>query len=385
MRILLSCLQSLKRHAIAPYLHWRSYLVAGIEEAGHDVVEVPGVDWAEGLTYPSGPELDSWRSRTWDATLAFVRREHANHPIDFFLCYFFPNQIEPAAISQIQDLGIPCVNFFCDNVREFQSIPARFHPFALHWVPEYEALSKYRKAGLPFISAAMPCWVPTEFRSTPANESEPATFIGSADQLRRDLFGRALQHGADLVLRGHDWRPDGRIQPNVTWDRSPRAILRNQISLVREFGFVALLMKLDARLRPLHPPAIPDSRIGLPVSDAEYVRISREARVTLGVNRVPTHTHSLHHPLAYSRLRDIEAPMLGACYLTEWTAGLEQMYEVGKDIEVYRTDAELAEKLGGLLKDADRRKSLRLSGQRQALSAHSIGTTIRRIQERLGL
>ena len=38
--------------------------------------------------------------------------------------------------------------------------------------------------------------------------------------------------------------------------------------------------------------------------------------------------------------------MLGACYLTEWTAGLEHMYELGKEIETYRTPEELTASSG---------------------------------------
>ena len=40
--------------------------------------------------------------------------------------------------------------------------------------------------------------------------------------------------------------------------------------------------------------------------------------------------------------------MLGACYLTEWTEGLEHMYELGKEIETYRTAEELTSKLSEL-------------------------------------
>ena len=37
--------------------------------------------------------------------------------------------------------------------------------------------------------------------------------------------------------------------------------------------------------------------------------------------------------------------MLGACYLTEWVPGLAQLYELGREIEVYRDVEELADKI----------------------------------------
>ncbi len=261
MRILLSCLQSPKQHAIPAYGFWRNYFVKGLEEAGHEVLEVPGIDWAQGITYPAGRELDLWRSKTWDMVEQFARRQHQLKPIQVFVGYLFPQQIEVAAISELQRMGIPCVNFFCDNVREFVRVPVEYRPFALHWVPEFEALAMYRAAGLPFIHAPMPCWVSPELRSPPVLETEPATFIGSEDVLRRDLLGRALEGGADFVLRGPGWMPEADVADRKATDHSAGGMIHNQIALIRQYGFEGLLTKLSSRLRPLQSPAIPERKI----------------------------------------------------------------------------------------------------------------------------
>lgn len=380
MRILLSCLQSLKRHPLPAHDFWRGYFVEGCREAGIECVEVPGVDWVEGLTYSDAQDLRAWRARTWEAVLAFVRREHALQPIDLFLSYFYPDQVEPAAIADLQRLGIPCVNFFCDNVREFRAVPEEYRPFALHWVPEFEALPLYRRAGLPHIHAPMPCWVPPELRTLPAAETGPPTFIGSADILRRHLLGRALQAGGDFVLRGPGWDTDSQTQRGLT--RSAGRMLANQWNSVRAQGVVALFRKLENRLRPLEPPPVPATRVRPAVFGSEYLHVMREAAVTIGVNRVPTARASNHRPLTYSRLRDLEAPMVGACYLTEWTAGLSELYELGSEIETYKTPEELAAKVEELKRDPSRRRGLRERGQRRALE-HSVARSLKRIVHQL--
>jgi len=316
--------------------------------------------------------------------LAFARREHSRRPIDFFLGYLYPNQIEPAAISEIQRLGIPCVNFFCDNVREFRRVPDEYYPFALHWVPEFEALPMYRRAGLSHVHAPMPCWVPQEFRTIAAVETEPPTFIGSSDILRRDLLGRALQAGASFVVYGPGWTAD--LEPGATTQKSVRStvsILVNQWSIVRTHGVAALLHKLENYLRPLSSRPLHVDSVCSFLPPEEYIRITREAIVTIGVNRVPTMRTSNRRPLTYSRLRDLEAPMLGACYLTEWTAGLGELYEIGTEIETYKTPAELAAKVEELRKDRARRRALRERGQRRALYDHSVARSLKRIAERL--
>ena len=385
MRILLSCLQSLKRHPIPAYGFWRNYFVQGLLEAGHEVVEVKNVDWAEALTHPPGRALDAWRTRTWEAVEIFVRQEITQRPIHLFVGYFYPEQVEGNAIRELQRMGIPCVNFFCDNVREFVEPPAEYAPFALHWVPEFEALPMYREAGLPYVHAPMPCWVSAKVRDLPRLETEPATFLGSADVLRRDLLGRALQGGADFVVRGPGWLGNRDAMNRSLQARSVACVVNNQIDLVRRHGFGGLLKKLEARLRPLRPPSIRQSQVGATLFGADYIRVTREAMVAIGVNRVPTANRSLHRPLVYSRLRDIEAPMLGACYLTEWTEGLEHMYELGKEIETYRTSEELTSKLRELCRDPVRRGAMRERAQSRALSDLSVARSIARIGAYFGI
>jgi hypothetical protein len=387
MRILLSCLQSPKRYAIPAYAFWRTYFVRGLEEAGHQVLELDDVDWAEGLVCADSVALAAWRARTWERVLAFVRQEHRRESVHLFLSYLYPRQVDIGAIGELQRLGIPCVNFFCDNIREFTSPPSEYRSFALHWVPELDAVRMYQAAGLACIHAPMPCWIPADLRDVPASESEPATFIGSADALRRDLLGRALQAGADFTIRGAGWGDDASTASSrPPGSRSLSKILANQLATVRSHGLTALMRKIEHRVRPLPYLPIPESRIrAAPVGEDEYFRLTREAMVAIGVNRVPTARASNHRPLVYSRLRDIEAPMLGACYLTEWTSGLDSLFEQGGEIETYRTAEELSGKLAELKKAPARRLSMRKRAQLRALNEHSVRRSINRIAKRLGL
>ena len=386
MRIFLSCQQAQRRHPVPAYDFWEYYFKNGLSEAGHSWCEAEGVDWAEGLTPLPAAARRTWLARSWESTVAAIRREHARQPIDLFLGYLYPGQVEPAAVGEISGLGIPAVNFFCDNVREFRHVPPEFHAFSLHWVPEFAALPLYQQAGLPCLHAPMPVWVPPALRRSGWQESEPVTFIGSADLLRRDLLARALAKGADLVIRGTGWIPDAGDKPAADpRDAGVGRRLQNQIEFVQRHGLRGWFFKLEQRLFPLNPPPIPSSRIRPAPIGEEYFRVIRGALVTIGINRVPTFKRSLHRPLIYSRLRDIEAPMLGACYLTEWAPGLARLYEIGREIEVYRDAEELADKIQMLARDATRRHELRAAGQRRALNDHCIARTLERIAEHLGI
>jgi hypothetical protein len=380
MTILLSCLQSLRSHSIPACDFWRSYFVEGCREAGITPLEVPDVDWAEGAALSGGgQELASWRARTWEKTVAFARKQHEHDGIDFFLGYLYPCQVEQAAVRELQRIGIPCVNFFCDNVREFQRMPKAYAPFDLHWVPEFEALPMYRKAGLPHLHAPMPCWVPRQYRDTPERETYPATFIGSADVLRRDLLGRAISMGADMMVRGRGWDGVATGRGLSANRESWGTFLANQKAFRRDHGMAALAGKVLDRAMPLRPPEIPPGFVGKIVPNEDYFNITREAMLTVGISRVPAPHRSLRWPLSYSRLRDIEAPMLGACYLTEWTEGLDYLYDVGREIETYRTAEELCAKIDHLKRSPERRRSLRELGQKRALNDHSVARSLKKV------
>jgi hypothetical protein len=386
LRIFLSCQQALRRHAVPAYSFWSDYFRGGLAEAGHTSIEAPDCDWAEGLLPLDEASAADWIERTWGAALDLLRREHARKPVDFFLGYLFPRQVLPSAVSEIRALGIPCVNFFCDNVREFRCVPEAYKGFDLHWVPEYKAVSLYQRAGLPWINAPMPCWVPPAWRTPIEAETLPITFVGTRDEQREILFAEVLRNGLHLDLRGPGWdvRATTHQPPPPPLARNPIEWARRQSCFVEQHGWPALLRKCGRTLHPRAPVAFDFTAYAQPPAFGDaYWPALRECRVCIGVNRYPSLRFPFHQPDTYSRLRDIEAPMAGACYLTELTEGLDQLYELGSEIETYRDASELVEKARALAADAPRRNRLRASGQQRALNDHSISRTIKRIAGRL--
>jgi Glycosyl transferases group 1 len=382
LRIFLCCQQALRRHAVPAYAFWEVYFKNGLSEAGHNWLETPKADWAEGLTALSPEARIQWREKTWTQTVAYLREEHARRPVDLFLSYLFPHQVEPGAVRTIHDLGIPCVNFFCDNVREFTRIPETYRAFDLHWVPEAEARSLYAAAGLAFVYAPMPVWIPLALRTAPENENDAVVFIGSHDSLRDELLGQAVAGGLPLRVYGDNWRPDKMAV--VALGRQPLARkIANQMKFWREYGLRGIAMRATYRWGQRQANDWHARHCQPPIYGEAYLHATRESQIVIGINRYPSFRYSFRKPHCYSRLRDIEAPMLGACYLTEWAPGLDDLYELGAEIETYRDAGELSEKARALAGDPPRRKKLRAAGQQRALHDHSVSRTIQRIAERL--
>lgn len=383
MRIFLSAQQALRHHAVPGYAFWEYYFKRGLEEAGHEVLETPGADWAEGLTAMPPEARRHWLDGTWTRTTDFLRAEHARRPVDFFLGYLFPDQVEPGALASIRALGIPCVNFFCDNVREFTRVPASYAGFDLHWVPEAAARPLYAAARLPFFYAPMPMWVAPEHRQLPAAENTDITFIGSHDLLREELLGAAVSRGMPLRLHGDGWRPAGPLTTPPR--RTFTGTLANQFGFLRTQGLRGFAMRATYQSHHMRPDDWVARCWHPALKGPDYVRVTQESQVVLGINRYPSFQHSFSNPGRYSRLRDIEAPMLGACYLTERAPGLEDLYDLEKEILTYRDAAELVAQAERLRADPALRRSLRQLGQDRALSQHTIKRSVELLGQKLGL
>ncbi|PJJ79456.1 glycosyltransferase family protein [Mucilaginibacter auburnensis] len=380
MKIFLSFLQSSKKHTIAAYDFWQYYLKNGIEETGHEWTEHPDVDWARGLVPQSKPELAAWRSDAWDKTLTYLKAQ----PADLFLSYLYPEQIDVNAINEIKKMGIPCVNFYCDNVRQFTTVPKQFKVFDLNWVPEHKALPMYKKAGCSFINLPMPMWITPQYRVGKTEKNNKLVFIGSKDVQRVLLFEQIVKRQSDIDLHiyGNGWKGNCSQQLQPAAQTSGKTIA-NQINFLKKHGLSAYARKLAQRNMGLNITEDLQSKICGSIDFNTYNNLTAESMVTLGVNRYPSFRFPLQKPDTYSRLRDIEAPMLGACYLTEFTPGLDQMYNIGNEIAAYHNVSEFIELAARLSADKQLRKTLRENGQKRALNDHSIPRSLEKIIDRL--
>jgi len=386
MRIFLSCQQGLKKHNIPAYSFWEISFKEGFQEAGYEWIEAEGVDWAEGLVYFKEEALGEWRDRTWNRTISYLKEQHQVKPIDLFLSYLFPKQVEPIAVQEIQRLGIPCINFFCDNVREFTRIPKEFYCFDLHWVPEFKAIKMYQQARLNYVYAPMPVWIPPYQRTCHHPENYGVSFIGSRDIQREALFAQVLQLGVSIELRGAGWSQADTVNSNsVPQDKSLWKTLKNQLDFVAKDGISAYLGKATYKLHSKIPDSQFQDYVRAKPNAQKYGDIIQQSLITLGVNRYPSYRYPFSQPDTYSRMRDIEAPMMGACYLTEWTEGLDHLYELGEDIETYLTAEEMVEKIRKLEADPEKRKRMRCQVQKRALASHTVAKSLSKISAALGL
>ncbi len=97
------------------------------------------------------------------------------------------------------------------------------------------------------------------------------------------------------------------------------------LNSIKQLGIIPYLRKIKHRNSSSVLSGTLIAKINTPPKFEQYNALTAESMITLGINRYPSFHFPISKPDSYSRLRDIEAPMLGACYLTEWTEGIEEL------------------------------------------------------------
>jgi spore maturation protein CgeB len=95
-------------------------------------------------------------------------------------------------------------------------------------------------------------------------------------------------------------------------------------------------------------------------------KIMKESKIILGVGTVG-HTQN-HFTL---KLRDFDAPMSGAFYITHRSDVIQSLYEEGTDLELYSSFEECANKIKYYLRNDDERISIAKSGHKKTLDKYN--------------
>lgn len=349
---------------------WKGNLHDPLVDMGHDVVL-----WDEGSQPmfdldPGGAETAPLRARFGERFLAAVEAAHAAGPIDLVLTYFSDSHVEPAAVDRVRDRTAPIVNFFCNNVHQFHLVRRTSRHYTACLVPEAEALPRYRAAGaepLFFPMAANP----KIYRPVPAAPRYDATFAGQRYGDRTAGILALREAGVDAHAFGQHWAVpearDGAGPGPPSGESHPRAVSRAlQLTLHGRNPFTAARdLRAWERLRLRYPGALHG-----PVGDEAYVALFSESRISLGF-LILGDTHRTLRPLRQIRLREFEATMAGAFYLTGWLEEMALHYEIGKEIVCYRSLVELVDLARHYLAHESARERIRIAGHERALKDHT--------------
>lgn len=345
------------------------------------------------------------RARTTQKIVDEVRIENHRKRIDLFISYFYNSHFDPAGFEDIHKLGIPTVNFFCNSIYQFDLV-ADIAPHVMYsWYPEKEAKSSYLSVG------ANPIWVqmganPQLYHPIPSAHRQPrACFIGQRYADRDRLLAKLLQDHTPVDIYGKGWGGDTNLQKSSEIKtNSPveektylgRKLLRpgslesyrNLISEnLRGQGLIKGLNRTIQMLLYRQQSKGLDSILSS--SACGYApSISKtfaEYEVVLNFSNVWSDGRPGSRLIPHVRLRDFEAPMSRACYLTGYTDEISEFYDLGKEIDTYQDSEELGDKTKFYLNHPELAEKMREAGYQRALRDHTWKSRFKELFRKIGL
>jgi spore maturation protein CgeB len=343
---------------------WKWNLYDPLVDLGHDVVL-----WDGGIlplfdVDPASPECVPLRARFGEDFARAVDAANRAGRLDLVLTYVSDSHLDPVVIEGVRDRVAPIVNFFCNNVHQFHLVARTAHCFDHCLVPEAEAIRKYERAGARPIFWPMAA-NPTYYRPLDVPLRYDVSFAGQRYADRGSLMLALLRGGVAADAFGQSWCPTAAAGS----DTGPggNAVAR-ALTLLRRGRSPLRAMRDTLDWKAL----VSDHADHLhgPVSDADYVRLYSESRISLGFVIVGD-THRALRPQRQVRLREFEGPMSGAFYLTGWLDEMALHYEVGREIVCYRSAAELVDLARHYLTHDTERERIRRAGHERAMRDHT--------------
>lgn len=336
---------------------WQRHFYDGLRAVVDRLTIPENLDWAWARRAESEPAADMAddRSRVSEHLAAQILRARAAHGLDAVISYCFGGDVQPEVVRRVIAAGVPWVNFFCDSTYRFAEVESLARAVSLNWFVEHAAMPSYRALGVP--SVCLPYALNPDFLPDCACREavRPAAFIGMPTGPRVGQLGHLLAAGAELEVRGPGWGEE------------PAESAARQAMLFHGLG--------NHLHRQSHWPAVRALAHG-PLSDEGMPEYLRGCQTVLGLNQ----GRDRHGRVtSYLKLRDLEFPGHGCCYLTEHNDDVAAALDVGREVLTYHTLDEAAALLKQLSRDPRRAAEVGCAGRRRVIAEHTWATRFRQL------
>jgi glycosyl transferase family 1 len=349
--------------ALAPDCHtsgryqrvWQRHFYDGLQAALPSVVVPEAVDfeWARpvsALTPGPSPDRSAVTERLWDQ----IGASHAARGLDAVISYCFSTDIDPALIERTVHLGVPWINFYCDSTYAFDYVEALARVTSLNWYPEHSADARYRALGRPRLCrpyAVHPGALPEAGCET---AEHALGFVGTPNGSRIRHLAGLLLFGRRAAVRGEGWRRQRAAPAAPRPQRPPSPDFRTRGRLGERILVRALMPLVRDGARPL--------------ADDEIVPFLSRCRVVLGLNE-GRDLNGVYQ--SYMKLRDVEFPGHGCCYLTQHNADVEHAFDVGRELLTFRHVAEAASLVRRSVRHPEDARAIGRAARRRVLAEHT--------------
>jgi len=265
---------------------------------------------------------------------------------DVIFFVLFEEQFEAATLDRLKESCLT-VNWFCDDQWRYRAFSRRYAPH-FSWVITTDplALDKYRADGCG--RAILSQWATHEhlpgFEEARQPPLHQVSFVGGTEPSREWLVSELARRGVAVSCFGAGW-PNGRVT----------------------FGQMAEVFRR--------------SRINLNLSNSRCY----DVRFAWSSWRNFRHHRTTPKNREQVKGRHFEIPAWGGFQLAPYVEFLEDSFEIGREIAVYSTVDDLADKIGYYLAREPLRESIARAGYERVRRDHTYERRWREIFRQMGL
>lgn len=281
--------------------------------------------------------------------------------IDLFFSYYSSRHILPEVIDKIRDMGIITVNFYCNNIHQFDLVLEIAPHYNYCMFPEKEATKKYIDIGATPIHIQMAA-NPDFYKPYNLKREYDVTFVGQNYLFRQNYVEYLYKKGINIHVWGPGWK---------------RALKPNNVGLVN---------RIKSKIG-LNKSVLPNTNVNGPLTDDELVKNYSRSKISLNFSEVSVKdkNEDFSKIKRHIRLRDFEAPMSGAFYITGYQEELKEYYKIDKEIVCYDTREELLDKIKYYLKFPAKAEKIRIAGYERAVKDHTWENRFKELFKQIGV
>lgn len=373
------------RHSLDPSQFygglWGAQFYPALRALGHEIVEsatdlLPASRFME-ISEKFTHEQIETRARITQSILDEIKAAHRQSPLSACLFYFYNSHFDPAGFDDIRALGIPTINFYCNSIHQFPLVRTIASRVDFSWHPERDAHAAYLAAGARPVHVQMGADPNLCHAVENARRAARACFVGMRYADRDVQLAQVVRSGVPVDIYGSGWgtAQDSPRLPETQTDGNSRLI--NYARVIAEnirssgmFGGVVRTMR-QARHRSNSRTALEVCRPAAKGRAGALAEVFGAYEVVLNLSNVWSDARPGSTLVPHVRMRDFEAPMCRTCYLTGHTDEIGEFYEIGREIETYRSPDELGDKTQFLLSHPDAAEKMREAGWQRARRDHT--------------
>jgi len=350
---------------------WINNLYEPLVDLGHEVFFL-NIDACRKI-FNSKPGTKIFKEKFSNFVLSKFKTENNKTRFDLFFSYFTDSHIYPDTIDIIKNLGVPTLNFSCNNTHQFyltKEIATKFD-YNLH--SEKNAGEKFKQIGANAIWFQMAA-NPKYYHPIDLIFKYDVSFLGSSYGKRPDYIFNLLENKIDVHCFGPNWlinKPHEKIKiiykEYIRFKDLLNALL--SISKQRRYLLSSKIKYYDLQcfLRNKY-----SENMHYPLHDDCIVKLFNESKINLGFLEVFSNNNDTHLTTnQHLHLREFEIPMSGGLYITNHSDELAEHYEPDKEVLIFRNSYELIDKINFYLNHPKEADNIRKAGLKRALASHT--------------